>query len=323
MYSVFRYMTVESISAPPEAKDPMTRSQNPLSSRRRQPNTPRQTVQRLVPPAMAPLLLAGAGEARADEQFFMFARGAETLPARRAELCQFVTFRTGKRDGRYHGFESDTEFEYGVSDRLQASVAVVNHYFHIRDVEELPDTDADRFGGVEMSAKYRMLSPFKDPLGVAIRVEAGYLWNDEVGGLTQHERFLAPELDLQRNFRDDTVAWNLNLGPEWAWGKQPAEQYPRELALQAATGAAFRFASNWFAGEETRVRSEWPLFDFGHFEHVALYIGPSVHYGGRRWWGTLTWLYQARGDGIDEPDDGQTFAEETSHLVRFKLGLNF
>jgi hypothetical protein len=289
----------------------------------RPPHAEPRGLRRLTALASLLLVLLIAPEARADEQFFMFARGAETLPRGRAEVYQFLTFRTGKREGDYYGFDSDTEIEYGITNRLQASLAVVNHYFYTRGVEELPDTDAYRFGGVELSAKYGLLSPFKDPLGVALRLEAGYLLSDEVGGLPQHERFLAPELDLQKNFRDDTVIWNLNVGSEWAWGKQPAEQYPRELSLQGASGVAYRFAPNWFAGVEVRTRAEWPLFDFDLFEHVVVYAGPSLHYGGRRWWATLSWLYQVYGVGIDEPRDGQTFAEETSNLVRLKLGFNF
>jgi hypothetical protein len=278
---------------------------------------------RLLPVAAVILARWGAAEARADEQFFMFARGAETLPRARAALYQFLTLRTGKRAGDYYAFDSDTEFEYGLTEKLQASLAVVNHYFHIRGVEDLPDTNGYRFGGVQISTKYRLLSPFKDPLGVALRLEAGYLVNDEGAGQTQHVRFLAPELDLQKNFREDTVIWNLNLGPEWAWGKQPTDQDPREFSLQAATGVAYRFASNWFAGIEVRTLSEWSLFDLGRFEHVAVYAGPSIHYGGQRWWATLSWLYQAYGAGIDEPRDGQTFTEETSNLVRLKVGVNF
>jgi hypothetical protein len=266
---------------------------------------------------------AGAPTARADEQFFAFARGAETLPAGHGEVYQFVTLRTGKKSGDYYGFDFDTELEYGFTDKFQASAALVNHYFYNRDVEDLPNSDRYRFGGVEASAKYRLLSPFIDPLGLALRVEGGYLAHDDVGGLRQQEWYVAPELDLQKNFRDDTVSWVADVGAEWAWGKQPAEEYPHELSIQGATGVSYRFAPNWFAGVEARVRAEYPLFDLDHFEHVALYAGPSLHYSARRWWVTLSWLYQAWGRGIGEGNQQQTFAEETEQLVRLKVGFNF
>jgi hypothetical protein len=119
------------------------------------------------------------------------------------------------------------------------------------------------------------------------------------------------------------VIWDLNLGAEWAWGKQPAEQYPREFAVQGATGVSYRFAPNWFIGAEANVRAEYPMFDFNNFEHVVVYAGPSLHYSAKRWWVTLTAVYQVWGEGVDEPYDGKTYAEESTWKVRLKVGVNF
>jgi hypothetical protein len=267
--------------------------------------------------------LAGAPDARGDEQLWAFARGAETLPGGHAEFYQFTTLRTGKKSGDYYGLDFESELEYGLTDEIQASASIVNHYFNVKSVTDLSNTNRYRFGGVEGSVKARALSPFIDPVGLSLRVDGGYLAKDDVAGIRQQEWFLAPELALQKNFRDDTVFWVLDLGAQFAWGKQPAEEYPRELSLQGATGVAFRFAPNWFAGAEARVVSEYPLFDFDHFEHAVLYAGPSLHYGGERWWATLSWLYQAWGRGIEEGNQSQTFAEETEQIVRLKVGINF
>jgi hypothetical protein len=142
--------------------------------------------------------------ARADEQLFGFVRGAETLPARHSEVYQFFTLHEGKSEGTYYAADFETEYEYGFTDHFQASVALDQHYFYNQDVngerDALDDKNNYRFGGVEASAKYRLLSPFKDPLGLALRLEAGYLINDEVDGLRQHDRYLKPEIDLQRIF---------------------------------------------------------------------------------------------------------------------------
>jgi hypothetical protein len=54
-----------------------------------------------------------------------------------------------------------------------------------------------------------------------------------------------------------------------------------------------------------------------------MYAGPSLHYGTQRWWVTLSYNYQIYGTGIDEPDDGKTYAEETAHRIRLKVGFNF
>ena len=264
---------------------------------------------------------------RADEQLFGFVRGAETLPAQRSELYQFLTLHEGKSEGTYLGSDFETEYEYGFTDRLQASVSVEQNYFYNRGVngdrDALDNKNDYRFGGVEASAKYRVLSPFKDPLGVALRVEGGYLLHDEVDGLKQDDRYIKPELDAQKDFLDDRLICAVDLGAEWAWGKKPAEQYPRELSLEGAAGVTYRFAPNWFAGAEIHSRWEYPLFDFDNFEHRVFYAGPAIHYSQRRWWATLTWNYQVYGKGVGEPRDGQTFAEETRQLVRLKIGFNF
>jgi hypothetical protein len=194
----------------------------------------------------------------------------------------------------------------------------------VNDVEDLRNQNRYRFGGVEGSVKGRLLSPFVDPIGLALRAETGYLAKDDVGGIRQQEWFFAPEIDLQKNFRDDTISWVLDGGAEFAWGKQPAEEYSRELSLQAATGLSYRFAPNWFVGGEARLRSEWPQFDLvDHFEHTVVYTGPSLHYGTQRWWVTASWLYQAWGRGIGEGNQQQTFAEETEQVARLKFGINF
>ncbi|HXK21293.1 MAG TPA: DUF6662 family protein [Myxococcota bacterium] len=261
--------------------------------------------------------------ARADEQLWALARGAETLPKSHAEFYQFATLRTGKNDGDYYAYDFESELEYGITNEVQASLSIVQHYFDVHDVEDQRDQNRYRFGGVEGSVKGRLLSPFIDPIGLALRAEGGYLAKDDVGGIRQQEWFFKPEVDLQKNFLDDTLVFVLNGASEFAWGKQPAEEYPRELSLEGATGVSWRFAPNWFAGVEGRVRSEWPKFDFDHFEHFAFYTGPSLHYGAQRWWVTASWLYQAYGQGIGEGNQTQTFAEETTQIARIKVGINF
>lgn len=265
--------------------------------------------------------------ASADEQLFGFVRGAETVPKGGSELYQFVTIRAGKPDGTYYAMDFENEIEHGFTDQLQASLGIVQRYIYAQGVDgsrdELPDTNNYRWGGITTSAKYRILSPFKDPVGIAFRVEGGYLWHDEVGGLPEHEYFIAPELDFQKDFLDDTLITQLWFGPEWAWGKKPAEEYPRELSVQGGIGVSYRFAPNWFIGVETNVRSEFPMFDFNNFEHVVIYAGPALHYGAERWWATLTIAPQIWGDGVGEPHDGRTYAEEQDVKIRLKIGFNF
>lgn len=283
---------------------------------------------RILTTALASLILLGATHSsQADEQLFGFVRGAETLPQGKSELYQFVTMRSGKSEGTYYGFDFETEFEHGFTDKFQASISVENRYIYNKGVDgdrdALDDTDRYRFGGIAASGKYRLMSPFKDPIGLALRLESGYLFHDEVDGLLEHEFYVAPEVDLQKNFRDDTIITELWLGTELAWGKRPAEQYTRELAWQGGPGISYRFAPNWFIGAEGTARAEYPMFDMGNFEHVVVYAGPDIHYSAKRWWVTLAGVYQVYGNGVGEPHDGRTYAEETDFQIRLKVGFNF
>jgi hypothetical protein len=57
-----------------------------------------------------------------------------------------------------------------------------------------------------------------------------------------------------------------------------------------------------------------------------VFAGPSLHYGGSRFWATLTWFEQLRGGGEQYPGQEDTslhLIEKTGHEVRVKAGLNF
>jgi hypothetical protein len=261
--------------------------------------------------------------APADEHLFGYTRGAETLPAGHYDVYQFTTLRAGKDVGTYRAWDFETEAEYGLSDKLQASLAVVNHYFKNSGMEELEDQSRYRFGGLEAAVKYRLKSPFIDGYGLAIRPEIGFSRYDDVGGLLQHELLLGSTLIYQHNYFDDTLIFSANAGFDFTWGKQPAEAYDHELLLDGLAGLSYRFAPGWFAGVEGHIHAEYPNFDVGTHEHTVLFAGPSLHYGARRWWATLTWVYQVYGAEVDATVPHHAYAEESRNEYRLKIGLNF
>jgi len=55
----------------------------------------------------------------ADEHLFGWVLGAETLPSKHAEAYEFLTLRTGKAEGTYLGWDSETEMEYGFTDQFR------------------------------------------------------------------------------------------------------------------------------------------------------------------------------------------------------------
>ena len=60
-------------------------------------------------------------------------------------------------------------------------------------------------------------------------------------------------------------------------------------------------------------------------ERNSLFVGPSLHYGGKDYWFTFTYFDQVRGGG--ETYEGQPndlhLIEKTEQEIRLKVGFNF
>lgn len=266
---------------------------------------------------------------RADENLFGWSKGSETLPKGHVDLYQLMTMRTGKAaaDGSYNAYDFETEVEYGVTNELQLGLAVVQNYFTgsmlENDGEDLTRSGY-RFGGVAGSGKYRFMSPYIDSYGLALNFVVGYNWHDETAGITEDHTFVAPSLIFQRNFFDNTLVTTASAGLDFGWGKKPAEEYGKEMGLESRFGATYRFTPGWFGGLEGRIRSEYPEFNPGDNEHLVIFLGPTLHYGGEKFWATLTWAYQVYGrETDDQQDSNRAFAEQVQNEIRFKIGFNF
>lgn len=306
--------------------------------------SPRFTLQlhrlALLTLAVSGSLIGGlAAPARADENLLGYVYGAETLPQGKWEAYQWVTLRTGKAEGSYRAFDLRTEVETGLTDRLQAAFYLNTRAHRIDGVPGLEERDSFGFQGASAEFKYRLKSPYIDGYGLALYVEPGYNRIDKVGGEVEEELEVETKLIFQKNFLEDTLIWSVNytLEPEWAIGDEEDEeehdaapQEPaaheeehearKELAEELSTGVSYRVASRWFVGTELRLHSEWP--DFSHREHLAAFLGPTLHYGGERFWWTATVLPQIWGWPDDEVTDLQLDEHERLE-VRFKLGVSF
>lgn len=266
--------------------------------------------------------------AHADENLLGYVYGAETLPRGKWEVYQWVTMRSGKGRGSYRAFDLRTEIETGLTDRLQAAFYVNARSHEIEDVPGLDDRSAFAFQGVSAEFKYRLKSPYLDGYGFALYAEPGYNRVDKISGEIEEELELELKAIFQKNFLDDTVVWSVNytLEPEWAIGAEEEEgadeheEARKELIEELASGVSVRFAPRWFLGAELRVHSEWP--DFSRREHLAAFLGPSLHYGGERIWWTLSVMPQVWGWPSSEVSHLHVDEHEQVEL-RLKFGYNF
>lgn len=280
-----------------------------------------------------------AAPAMADENLLGYTSGAETLPKGAKELYQYITLRQDKSQGKYQAVDYKTEFEYGISHRLTGSVAAkamsIDTSGLLIDGYMPGDRQfGPRMSGIEAGLKYNFMSPVKDGIGVAMALEGSYSWLDPHSGRDKDTLNLETKLLLQKNFLDDTLSWATNFGVEATYAKRAAVadlpdgfEWPAdpemEIELTASTGVAYRFAPNWFVGAEMTYQTEYET-EVGQ-ERWSLFAGPSLHYGAKEWWATLTWYPQLKGGGesFDGQKKGLHLIEKTEQEIRFKIGYNF
>jgi hypothetical protein len=244
--------------------------------------------------------------ASAEESMFAFIYTTDLLPKGGKEIEQWATLRSQKNSGYFNQIEGRTEFEYGLTDQLQ--VALYANYnwtqaYHngpygaTTPPEQFSDfaVGADdhfskmRFVGVSGEAIYRILSPYTDPIGLAVYAEPT---------IGQNFFEIENKIILQKNFFDDllTLAFNFTYAPEFRF--VPTDEDPTVRNWQEETdvnfgfGASYRFMPNWSAGFEFLNEREFNSFGFYHESNSGYYLGPTLHYGGERFFVTATALWQ-------------------------------
>ncbi len=289
-------------------------------------------------PLMALLLGAISLPAFAGEGLFSRVYTTETVPQGHWELEELVRDRTGRAFGAYNAMDFKTEAEYGITDNLQVSLYLNSGTMNARNA---PDDD-DPNGATGFSRKrayfqsvsaefiYRVLSPVKDPIGLAFYLEPEVDFYDLHNGLQYGGSYEGEfRVLLQKNFMEDQVilVYNLGLEAETIRFKGDSDRNS-ELDFNNEIGVTYRVAPNWYVGLEGRNHNE--IGNFHHHEHSVYWAGPAVHYANQHFWTTLGVLRQVYGvpNGVD-PDNGAYIGDDLflrSHEkweITFKLGFPF
>lgn len=306
--------------------------------------------------AAIPLSVAAAFPAAADENLFGYVAGAETLPQGASEAYAWLTRRWDKGQGTYTAYDTELEYEYGVTSRFTASAALLGQSIDTQGLvidAYLPG--AESYGlkpsGVELKAKYNFLSAAKDPVGLSAMFELHQSWLDPHSGRDKDTTSFDVSMQLQKFFLDDQLVAVANAGFEGTYAKRApldaATQASADAAMQALTGdpaatfewptkpemeieltlgggLSYRFAPNWNVGIETQYQTEFET-EVGQ-ERWSVFAGPTLHYGGKRWWATLTYFNQLAGGReqyLNQSDDNLHLIEKTKNELRLKLGYNF
>ncbi len=282
-----------------------------------------------------------ASPAFAGEGLFGYSYTTDTLPKGKWEFEQTYQGKYGKAEGRYSNSLYRTEFEYGVTDNFQTALYFNNRHVYAKgdnrdgttggeDVAGNADTNKSynkfKFETVSLEGIYRILSPYKDPIGFAVYLEPA------VG---PDKYSIEPKLILQKNFLDDKLVFAVNMSWEMEWERDKEvdgsiSDFGHEMEWENTAGVSYQFVNNWWAGMEFRNHQEFDAFRLGNMEHSAYFLGPNVHYGGKDFWITTALLFQlpaARGLNEEQRDEivhGKIFGNEHESVeLRAKVGFPF
>lgn len=273
----------------------------------------------------------------ADENLLGYTVGAETLPKGTSEAYLHLTDHGQKRYGDYSAQTIRAEYEYGFTDRLSGAV-YLNGYRHdyqcgegcagALDEREIPGSkNSTKLSGISVELKKMLLSPYEDNLGVSLYGELTHNAIDSITGDRGTGWELESKVIFQKPFMDGQLQWvnNLELEAE-SWKNKGESGTEYAVAPRWRTGVAYRFAPNWYIGGEGWIDVEMlnPIGSSWEFDHWDSFFGPSIHYGGEKYWGTFTAVYQIAGSNeANDNSNGQHLADHEKNEFRLKLGYNF
>jgi hypothetical protein len=281
--------------------------------------------------AVVGLFTVRPAPATAEGVDFGYVYTAETAEKGETELSLWATDRRGKGAGHYDAQDYRIEVERGITDRFQLSGYLDFAGHHVRALGgEFEPVDRDlAFTGIAAELKYKILDPSKHGLGLAFYIEPGWSRIAKVTGEKATEYEVELKAIVQKNFARDRLVWAANLTLEPEWEREHEEITPglfsantnKELAVELATGIAYRAASRWWIGLEGRYHSVYPDWTHGlHRENYAVSAGPTAHYDGGKWTLTATWLPQLFGS----PNHGNSTLELDDHEKReFRLKASY
>ena len=213
---------------------------------------------------------------------FTFLYEANTSAPGSLELENWVTWQHATGLGRFDQVDFRHELEYGVTDKLQASIYVADWFY---------ETDPERSGFIYSDSAieliYNLTNPVLDPVGLSLygELKAG----DRLVEL--ESKFIA-----QKNLGLLILLYNATLESVW----EGDDLMEREGEFQQALGASYEISPRISVGMELLHEFVFPGWrDTEKIRNV--FVGPNASYRRGNWFVTVTALAQAT-DTHDEPD---------------------
>ena len=289
--------------------------------------------------------------AKADEPVFGYVYTTDLNPKGATQFEQKIDDRYGQAHGTYNNIKMQSEIEYGVTDSFQAALYINYSFINAknnsvnRTTEGLDIPSNHNPGSSYHDARYdsfsielikRVLSPYTDPIGLA------FYFEPTIG---PREREVEGKVILHKNFLDDQLITAANITVSYEqekvstlFGAQAGDedyqnsQWEKAAMLDFSAGVSYRFIPNWFLGVEYRNHNEfggtWRMSRVTQ-EHTAHFLGPVLHYGGRKFFATLGFRYQIAANGFGEQKaemrHNKVYGDEHTKVdgIRLILGYPF
>ena len=216
----------------------------------------------------------------AGARHFGYLYEAPTTPPGIFELENYATERFGERGFDQSDFRH--ELEFGITDRLQASIYFAN-WSYVRKGHK----SGTHYDNASLETIYNFSNPAGDPIGISLYQE-----------LSTGRRVIESETKLiaQKNFGPLILAYNFTVEAEW--DGEGLREHAGEL--QQAFGASYELAPRVSVGAEMLyeiVLPDWQCTKSAN----NFFVGPNFSYRGDRWFATVTALAQVT-DTASEPD---------------------
>ncbi len=296
---------------------------------------------------------------QAEENLWVYTKGTDTRPKGSVEIKLSDIIRIGKDSGDYRFHDIRPSIEYGVTDKLTigAEVLFFDHSYSVDDPELNPMYETQesvggkfnetQYAGYEVAAKYNVLSPYKDIIGLSFRLGFEDRRRYRLDGADIDQESYTATIFLQKNWIDDKLVLAINTKMELERRKSPGI-LEEEIAFDMSAGLSYRIAPKHFIGFEYRRQedhlspfntetgqydepsltpSEFDFTDFkvGTRHQYGEYVGPTYHYAEKSWWFTGGVLFQISGGGSEFAyvKDGKNFDEHEKIHVGLFMGYEF
>jgi hypothetical protein len=213
---------------------------------------------------------------------FTFIYEAPTSAQGSIESENWVTWRRTTDPARVDQVDFRHELEFGVTDKLQASV-------YLADWNYASDSEKSGFAYSDSALEliYNLTNPVVDSIGLSIYQE--YKGGDRIFEWES-------QLIAQKNFGPLILAYNATL--EVVWEGDELEEHEGEF--QQSLGASYEIAPRISAGIE--LVHEFVFPKWRDEEKIRnFFVGPNLSFRSGNWFVTVTGLAQAT-QTEDEPD---------------------